>query len=167
MTIDLSNLSQEKRAFLKVYPELLENLEKEIPKQVAGFKKREEKRRRGKAKWQHDLEDVDRRVEEARRKADKLRREYMLDPALREINRKFMDKVEAVAGKLICPQCGEGDKGNRMNDKPWCFKCQAVLVPKDKLEKWQKLPKIKVVDKNLKDELKRLNSGLNPDNEEE
>ena len=43
MSIDISQLSPEKQAFLKANPELLESLEKTIPKQVKGVQEREKK----------------------------------------------------------------------------------------------------------------------------
>ena len=159
MTVDISQLSPEKRAFLNVNPELLKSLEQQIPKQIAGVQKREEKLRKGKAKWQRDLEDVDRRVREARAKADELRREY--DPLLREIQDKLLRKLDVVKGEdsLVCPKCGEGNKGNKMDGKLWCFKCNVPFVPKGQVEKWLRLPKTKVLRRSLKDDFDRLVSG--------
>jgi formylmethanofuran dehydrogenase subunit E len=154
--IDTSQLSPEKRAFLKVNPELLKSLEQ----QAAGAQKRKEKMRKGKAKWQRDLEDADRTVREARAKADKLRREY--DPLLREIQEKLLRKLDVAKGEdsLVCPKCGEGNvHGNKMNGKPWCFKCNIVLVPKSQVAKWLKLPKMKVLRGRFKDDVDRLVSG--------
>jgi len=146
--IDVSNLSQEKRAFLKANPALLKSLEQEIPKQVSGVQKREEKLRKGKAKWQRDLEY-----------AEKLRREY--DPLLRDIQDKMLRKLDIVKGdnSLVCAECGEGDKGNKMNGKPWCFKCNVPLVTKGNVAKWMKLPKMKVLRSSLKDDVGRLVEG--------
>lgn len=153
MTIDLSHLSQEKRAFLKANPDLLKSLEKEIPLQAGRVQARKEKLRKGKAKWQRDLEDVDRKVDDAKKRAEELRRKY--DPKLMEINRKLLMKAVSGKGALVCPVCGDSDHGNKMNGKPWCFKCKTTLVPKDKLEDWLKLPKVKVLSKSLKDEFKK------------
>ena len=169
--IDLSNLSPEKRAFLKAHPDLLKSLEKEIPNQIRRVNTRKKKLSKGKSKLQRDLEDVYRIVEEAKRKADKLRREYMIDPHLRKIQENFNSKLGVIKGEnsLVCPECGEGDHGNRMNKQPWCMKCNTALVTKKMLKKWLKLPKIKAVRKAdaIKNELNRLNPGLNPDNKEE
>lgn len=171
MTIDLSELSQEKMCFLKANSELLADLEKAIPAQVRRVNTRKKKMNRGKSKLQRDLEDVDRRVEEAKRKADKLRREYMIDPHLCKIQENFNRKLGIIKGEdsLVCPTCGEGDKGNKMNRQPWCMKCNTALIPKKMLKKWLKLPKIKAIHKTdaLKKELNRLNPGLNPDKKEE
>ena len=140
--IDVSGLSKETRAFLKANPDFLRSLEADIPKQVAGMNKRREKLSRGKAKWQRDLEDVDRRVEETKRKAEKLREKYRveLDEHLREINQKFLGRIEGAVGELVCPECDEGDKGNKMNGQAWCMKCNCALVKKNELQKWLKLP---------------------------
>jgi hypothetical protein len=148
MTIDLSQLSPEKRAFLKANPELLKSLEAQIPKQIAGVQKREEKLEKTKAKWQRDVD-----------KAEKLRREY--DPLLREIQDKLLRKLDVVKGEdsLVCPKCGEGDTGNKMNGKPWCFKCNVTLVPKSQVAKWLKLPKTKVLRRSFKDDVDRLVHG--------
>jgi len=149
VTIDISQLSPEKRAFLKVNPELLKSLEQQIPRQVAGVQKREEKRKKTRAKWQCDLD-------EAVGRAEKLRREY--DPLLREIQGKLLRKLDVVKGEdsLVCPKCGEGDKGNKMNGKPWCFKCNVTLMPKNQVAKWLELPKMKVLRRNFKDDVNRL-----------
>ncbi|MBA7715436.1 hypothetical protein ES703_124482 [subsurface metagenome] len=77
-----------------------------------------------------------------------------------------MEKVR-LATELVCPKCNEGDSGNRMNKQPWCMKCNTALIPKNKLKKWNKLPEVKFAPNALKDELRRLNPGLNPDNKEE
>lgn len=140
-------------------------LEKELlaqaPRQWKLFEAKKKKLRKTKSKHQREMEDLEKKVAE-------LKRKYMADPALREINRKFMERLKPEnASKLVCPSCGEGDKGNRMNSKPWCFKCKTVLLPKDKMAKWMKEPTIKVLGKSMKDELKRLNPGLNPDNKDD
>jgi hypothetical protein len=152
MPIDISQLSPEKRAFLKANPEFLKSLEEQILRQVAGVQKREEKLEKGKGKWQRDLE-------EAMDRAEKLRREY--DPLLREIQDNFERKLEVVKGEdsLVCPECGEGDKGNKMNGKPWCFKCNVTLMPKSQVAKWLKLPKTKTLRSSFKDDVDRLVSG--------
>jgi len=156
MPIDLSRLSPEKRAFLKAYPDLLKSLEQTIPLQVQRVQTRKLRVEKGKPKWERELD-------EAIRKAEELRRRY--DPMLMEIERKLMSKAVAVSG-LVCPVCGEGDKGNKVNGKPWCLKCNVPLVAKDKVEKWRRLPKVKVLPKDLRDELRRLNPGLYPEGDE-
>ena len=170
MTIDLSNLPQTKQNLLNANPELLRSLEKEIPNQIQGANTRKAKERRGKSKLQRDLEDIDNRVEDAKRKADRLRLEYIVDFHLREISKKYqkhhLEKSES-ASRLVCPKCGEDDKGNKMNKQPWCMKCNTALIPASMLEKWRKIPEVKFAPNALRDELNRLNPGLRPDNKEE
>ena len=145
MTIDISNLDSEKQAFLKVNPELLKNLEAEIPKQMSSFQARGKKLGKTKAKWQRDLEDIDRKVEDARLQAEMLRRKY--DPELMKIERHFMELVVKAEGALVCPVCGDSDHGNKMNGKAWCMKDNIPLIPKNKIGKWVSFPKIKVASK--------------------
>jgi len=59
--------------------------------------------------------------------------------------------------KLVCPCCGEGDNGNRMNGKPWCIKCNVALASKAKMKKWM-TTKVKILTKQefLKKQLKGL-----------
>jgi len=164
VTIDLSELPQEKRCFLKAHPELLASLEKAIPNRVSSVNTRKEKESRRKSKLQRNLEEIDRRAEEARQRADRLRRQY--DPKLMEINEKYqrrLNKIEAGSG-LICPECKDSDHGNRMNGKSWCMKCNKPLISRKDLEKWKKMPEIKISRDAIKKELQRLNPGLYPDN---
>jgi len=156
MPIDLSRLNPEKRAFLKAYPDLLKSLEQSISQQVHRVQTRKQRMEKGKPKWQRE-------VEEAVKKAEELRRKY--NPYLMEIERKLLRKAVTVLG-LVCPVCGEGDRGNRKNGKPWCLKCDVPLVAKDKVEKWRRLLKVKVLHKDLRDELRRLNPGLYPEGDE-
>ncbi|GAH66874.1 unnamed protein product, partial [marine sediment metagenome] len=81
----------------------------------------------------------------------------------------FNKKLDVIRGKdsLVCPECGEGDHGNKMNRKPWCMKCHTVLIPRKMLEKSKKLPEIKFAPNALKNELHRLNPGLKPNNKED
>lgn len=140
--MDISKLSSEKRAFLKANPEFLKSLEQQIPKQVAEIQKHKEKLRKGKAKWQRNLH-VDR---------------PRLTPALRDIEEKYRERDReraTIVSNLVCLECGEGDKGNRVNGKPWCMNCNAPLIPKDKVDKWGLKPRIRVLHKSLKDDFKR------------
>ena len=151
MTIDISQLSPEKRAFLKANPELLKSLEQTIPMKISAMQKRKEKLKKSKAKRQRDIDEVVDR-------AEKLRREY--DPLLREILDKLLRKLDVVKGdSLICPKCGEADKSNKMNGKSWCFKCNVPLMPKSQVARWLKLPKTKVLRRSLKDDVDRLVHG--------
>lgn len=152
MTIDLSNLSQEKRAFLKVNPDLLKSLEQTIPKQAARVQTRQKKLSKGKSKLQRELEEIDGKVAEAKRKAGEFKRDYMLNRHLREINEKYNNRHGVSRGSkgLVCPLCGEPNgaytkgKPNKINGKPACLKCNVPLIRKDKVVKWLKLPRVKV-----------------------
>ena len=140
MTIDLSNLPPKQRASMEANPELLKSLEQEIPKQVAGMKRRREKRMKSKAKWQRE-------AEEAEEKTEELTRRY--SPELMRIQEDFARRgAVQIGSKLMCPKCGDTDHGNRMNGAPWCMKCNCPLIPKSKVEKWTKSLKIKVVSKS-------------------
>lgn len=77
----------------------------------------------------------------------------LLDPKLREIETKYRSSTRLVREKLVCPSCGDEDRGNIMNGKPWCFKCNSLLMPKEKVAKWRKNPTIKKVKSSLKDEV--------------
>lgn len=151
--IDLSHLSQEKRAFLNAHPDLLRSLEKSIPLQTRRIQAREEKLRKGKSKRQRDLHRI-----------DELKRRY--DPKLMEIERKVFGEP-IVASKLVCPKCGGGDQGNKKNGHAWCMKCGCPLIPKKMLKKWRKLPEVKFAPNALREELHRLNPGLRPDSKED
>ena len=157
--LDISGLSPEKQAFLEANPKLLKNIEEAIPKQVEKLRTQKKRRRKGKAKWQRELEEtMDKarsRAENIRGKAEKLRREYMMDPHLRSINEKLRAKADVGSKGLVCPECGESDRGNKMNRRPWCMKCNMPLIRKDKVAKWLKRPSVKAVRKDLREEFKR------------
>lgn len=127
MSIDISQLSQKKQAFLKANLELLKSLEQVIPRQISGMQKHQDKIAKSKSKWQRGFD-------EALAKADESRRER--NPNLQEIQDKFLRKLNVVKGegKLVCPKCGDSDKGNKMNGKPFCFKCKAPLVLRRKIK---------------------------------
>jgi hypothetical protein len=73
---------------------------------------------------------------------------WQYNRALIELNHK-VSKPDAVIGALICPQCGDSDRGNTMNGKSWCFKCQVALILKDKMRSIIKLV-------SLREELKKV-----------
>lgn len=183
MPIDLSKLPHEKQVFLTAHPELLKSLEREIPRQAAKAKRHRESRRKIKPKIDRELDEMllekerairaeaarlRRRFENLKRnksapqkEIDEVRRmlamyDYRLDPALKEISKKIRSTNVKSVSKLACPVCGEADRGNKMNGKPWCMKCNSPLVPRDKVEKWKRLPRIKILSKSLRDELARL-----------
>lgn len=157
MTIDISQLNQEKRAFLKVNPGLLESLEQAIPQQIQKVKTRRKKQHQGKSKIQRELADIDAKMRRVKQMGAELRSKYMLDPNLRKIQEDYNEKhiVDTGAKGLVCPVCGASDRGNKMNGKPWCLKCNSPLVPKNKLAKWKKMAKVKTARYSVKDEFKR------------
>ena len=146
--IDTSGLSREQKAFLESHPDFLKGLEADIPRQAAGVEKRRLKMRKGKAKWQRELD-------ETMEKAESLRRQY--DPILRELGEKYAEKLPKLEGSsgLVCPQCRDVNHKNRMNGKPWCMKCNVPLVEKEKAAKWLK-ERIKTVHPKIPSELRGL-----------
>jgi len=51
------------------------------------------------------------------------------DHHLREIDEKYAKNVlRSITSDLKCPKCGESFKGNTLNGKPWCFKCNMELT---------------------------------------
>lgn len=151
MVIDMSNLSKEKRVFLKATPGLLRSLEQAIPQKVATINRRE--KRRGLSKLQRDLDRIDKKVKAARRRAKEARE--ITDKHLREINEKYRSTADRGSKGLVCPVCGEPNgayakgKPNKKGGKPWCLKCDSPLVAKDKLAKWRKMPNVKAVRKSM------------------
>lgn len=124
--------------------------------------RRKIKLKKGKSKIQRDIEEVNEKVE-------RIRREHLRDPVLREIDKRFKASLHINGGRggLVCPVCGGKDQGNKMNDKPWCFECNTRLVPKNKIKKW--LPLIRNLNKtdSMNNQLNILNPGLHPKNEED
>lgn len=150
MPIDTSELSPEKRAFLTIHPEFLSSLEKQIRTGPYRNRKSEKKKKRLHQK-------ADRLRARAQRLRDKhgmsplLMARIIEEPILLDILRKDEDR-ERGPSKLVCPSCGANDRGNTLNGKPWCFKCNSPLVPKDKVKNWVS---VKQLPKTLKDEFKR------------
>lgn len=126
MTIDISNLSQEKCAFLKANPDFLKSIEQTIPRMHA---RRLERNEKTKSHHQKEMVELEKRIAAVKRK-------YLTDPALREIQRRFIIKnPPVVASKLVCPKCRGSDQGNTLNGEPFCFKCKVRLVPKKKIRR--------------------------------
>lgn len=158
MTLDLSQLPPEQRTFLKAHPDLLRSLERAIPVQAGRLKRKREAR----SKLQRELEDFDRRSREITR----------YDPQLTRIQQKWMDAAGVDRGKkgLVCPVCGspngayaDGGKPNKKNGEPWCLKCDSPLIPEGKLERWKRAPKVRMLPKSLREEVKKLHKGLYPE----
>lgn len=66
---------------------------------------------------------------------------FMTNPHMREITETLRKKHGS--GGLVCPVCGGGDDGNRMNGKPWCFECNVPLMTVEKAADWVKPEKPK------------------------
>jgi len=60
------------------------------------------------------------------------RRDFPLDPLLREIEDKYV-KLNPVVSltHLACPKCGVGNSNSTLNGRPWCFKCNTALKIKE------------------------------------
>jgi len=89
---------------------------------------------------QRQRREIEEKVEGAKRHADRMRREaeLMSNEGAREII-ESLRRIHGQKGSLVCPSCGETNShGNRMNNKPFCFKCNLVMVSKEKAEKWVK-----------------------------
>jgi formylmethanofuran dehydrogenase subunit E len=118
----------------------------EAPKQWERFQKNRLKRMKGKVKWQREIDEIDSKVADAKAKAEELRRKY--DPELMRITANLDRKMGAPAGGLRCPKCGESDRHNMMNGKPWCMKCNVPLELPYLVKKH--LPDVKVLPKTKK-----------------
>jgi len=64
-------------------------------------------------------------------------REIMNNPHAREITEELR-RLHSAGGGLVCPSCGDTDHGNRMNNKPWCMKCNLPLMSLEKAANWVK-----------------------------
>lgn len=105
--------------------EVEEDLRKIQEVKQASQKRVEEVRRRAR--------EVQRRAEDARKRAEELRR--MHNPMLKRIT-ETLEAEDVLKLGLVCPVCGEGDKGNRMNKRPWCFKCNVPLIRPNRVARW-------------------------------
>ena len=124
----------------------------EAPEQWERFQQNKAKRVKGLPKWKRELEDIDGKVADAWANAEELRRQY--DPELMRINANLDRKMDTPVGGLRCPKCGEPDKHNKMNGKPWCIKCNVALESpfqvKKRLPDMKALPKSKRLDVTFK-----------------
>jgi len=94
---------------------------------------------------QRQRREIEEKVAEARLHADRVREEMrvMSDPHLREIT-EAMRARHRTDGGLVCPGCGETDShGNKMNGKPYCFKCNLPFMSAEKAAEWVKPSKPK------------------------
>ena len=115
----------------------------EAPKQWERFQRNKRKREKGKAKWQREIEDIDSKVAGVKTKAEEVRRKY--NPELMRIEKLYTAKNPSASSLLVCPVCGELDRYNRMNGKPWCFKCNVAFESPFQVKKG--FPNIKVLPK--------------------
>jgi hypothetical protein len=100
---------------------------------------------------QRQRREVEEKVAEARKHADRIRREAeFLSPPMREITENLRRKHGSGSG-LICPRCGETDsRGNRLNGRPWCMKCNLPFVTREKAAKWVEPKKPKPAELTFK-----------------
>jgi hypothetical protein len=116
-----------------------------------------------------DSEDLMLRVAELRLRVEELKAQtykpfsFTVEPIspLAMIHAKYVALMSSGSNSdLVCPSCGGVDEGNKVNGKPWCLKCNTMLVQRGKLKKWMKKA-IKVLSKNdaLKKDLERLYPG--------
>jgi len=94
---------------------LEEKLLMAIPKKLTAAQKKFEKLEKSRGRLQNRLEALQLKV--------------MSDPVLHSINQKFLELHPPIVS-MFCPKCGASDRGNRMNGKPWCFKCDHPLSSK-------------------------------------
>ena len=144
---------------MKKNVELEKELLAQAPIEWSRFQSNKKKKSRGKSKFQQTMDDAERRV-------DELRRKYRMgSPVLRDIEKKYNERFPTInTSKLVCPQCNGNDKGNVMNGKPYCFKCNIPLVRKgDKKIVFRRLRPAEAKKRHLR----TINPGLNPDNTED
>lgn len=86
-------------------------------------------------KVQEEGREIQRRVEVAKRRMEQVHREaeLMMNPHLRQIDENLKRKYGIIGSNLVCPSCGADDHGNRLNKKPWCFKCNLPLMEREKV----------------------------------
>ena len=75
-------------------------------------------------------------AKDAQQRAEETRRKY--DPNLQSIEKRYLTKISPQTFRLVCPKCGDFDRANMMNGKPWCMRCNIPLVSSDKVELWKK-----------------------------
>lgn len=128
----------------------------EAPKQWKRFQLKQAKLDKGKPKWQREISlkitnsECQRdstlvKAQKIREEGEALRRQY--DPELVRINANLSMKIGNTS-TLHCPKCHESDRGNKINGKPWCMKCNVSLESRFLAKKL--LPHIKVLPKTKK-----------------
>lgn len=89
---------------------------------------------------QRQRKEIEAKVEGARLHAARVREEARIrsDPHLREIT-ESLHTLHSVDSGVVCPKCHETNShGNKMNNRPYCFRCQLPMMSKEKAEKWVK-----------------------------
>ena len=91
---------------------------------------------------QHIRSVTDRKVDKIRRDVEKmggnLPPPLLMTKPMRDITENLRRKCGS--GGLVCPKCGEPDKGNTLNGKPICMICMIRLLPVDKVAEWVEPP---------------------------
>ena len=132
-------------------------LEAALLAQLPNASKREKIRARQKksVSWEDGL--IDRRLEEYRM----LHAEH--STFLEQQFAGFMTRqVEAYQSVLMCPVCGDGDRHNTLNGKPWCLKCNSPLIRRDAVKEFVKIRRLSKQEANRRI-TRELNPGLDPE----
>ena len=126
---------------MEINPELEKSILKAVP-QVWG--KIQKSVRRLENSHVRNQQTVDR----ALKRVDELKHTYQRsDPALLEIEKKYVEALPTVESRLTCPVCRDSDHNNKNNGKPWCFKCNVALVDRSKLKKKAATPTMRAYPK--------------------
>ena len=71
--------------------------------------------------------------------------EPIIKSPLEEIEKQYFKKIGTIETKVYCRNCGAPNGYNRMNGKPWCFKCNRPLTVTYKKPEKKANPKLKGV----------------------
>ena len=97
-------------------------------------------------------EDGDRYRAEVELYAERIRNQAQLmgDPSIQ----RGLERFKMSNQGLQCPECHDTDHGNKMNETPWCMKCNCALESPSK--KGKKQPRIKRAEKKVPNILRGL-----------
>jgi hypothetical protein len=87
--------------------------------------------------------------EDVKKMLDKRREQHdlIVNPQAREINENLR-RMHSSPNNLVCPECGETQSnGNKMNGKPYCYKCNVPMMHREDLDKY--IPKPKKINRYL------------------
>lgn len=94
---------------------------------------------------EHDYSGYDNIRSDAMMRADTIRREAQLrklgkmDFPEEKFKISTFEKIKAAnSQELICPICKGPDRGNMINEKPYCFNCRHELVPRSELKNYNR-----------------------------